>query len=362
MAKVGAARWIRGSCVMFRGWDRVKIRDDCGTLRDAVAPVIISASRATDVPAFFGKWLINRISAGHLVWTNPFSGKPQYISFERARAFVFWSKNPAPMIPLLRFFDDKGLKYYFQFTLNDYDAEGYEPNVPVLEDRLEAFRLLSELVGRDRVVWRFDPLILSPRIRMDSIVEKVVNVGRRLQGHTERLVVSFVDVGRYAKVRANLRRKGHAIEEFSPAQMREFAARLEPHAAEWGVSVATCAEEVDLEEFGVAHNRCIDDVLLAKLFPEDEELMAFLGAKGVPQGELFGEQGADSRQGLKDKGQRKACGCIVSKDIGVYNTCHHLCAYCYANTSDATVRRNLKAHRPDSENLIPSVKRERSHD
>lgn len=123
-------------------WAKVKILVD-GAESDAQAPVIISASRSTDIPAFYSDWLVNRVKEGFVKWTNPFNGVPLYVSFQKARLFVFWTKNPKPMLDKLEFFDDRGHNYYFQFTLNDYDVERLEPGVPSVENRIETFIELS---------------------------------------------------------------------------------------------------------------------------------------------------------------------------------------------------------------------------
>ena len=113
--------------------DKVNIRTQNGELVEASAPVIISASRSTDIPAYFAKWFINRLEKGYCVWYNPFNQKPSYVSFAKTKVVVFWTKNPAPMIPYLPELDKRGIHYYFQVTLNDYEKENFEPNVPKLE-------------------------------------------------------------------------------------------------------------------------------------------------------------------------------------------------------------------------------------
>ncbi|NTU73999.1 DUF1848 domain-containing protein, partial [Candidatus Roizmanbacteria bacterium] len=139
----------------FRGWDKTKISLHSGERVDAIAPVIVSASRATDIPAFFSPWFINRLKAGYMRWTNPFNANQvQYVSFQKTRAIVFWSKNPQPLLRYLHEIDEKRINYYFQFTLNDYEKEGLEPNVGPLLKRVETFKALVEKVGKKRVIWR----------------------------------------------------------------------------------------------------------------------------------------------------------------------------------------------------------------
>jgi hypothetical protein len=309
----------------FKGWDKVIISTEQDDTVEAVAPVVVSASRRTDIPAFYAEWFVERLRAGYVRWVNPFSGTPQYVSFARTRAVVFWTKNPRPMLPHLAELDRRGIGYYFQFTLNDYDAEGLEPGVPPLRERIEAFHELSQAIGKQKVVWRYDPLLLAEGLTVEGAADRVVRVGEQLHPDTEKLVVAFADIERYAKVRNRLRAFGKGCRELSPDEMRKFAETLAAATRSWGIAIATCAEAIDLTDLGVGRNRCIDDELLARLFGHDPELMRFLGPE-------------EFRHRLKDKGQRKECGCIVSKDIGAYDTCPHLCRYCYANSSERAVR------------------------
>ncbi|MDX9866535.1 MAG: DUF1848 domain-containing protein [Kiritimatiellia bacterium] len=297
-----------------------------GKARPAVEPVIVSASRSTDIPAFFPEWLVKSLARGVVEWINPFTRVPQEVSFRKTRVMVFWSKNPQPLIPHLPEIEKRGLHYYFQYTVNDYGNEGLEPHVPPLAQRIATFKALSERLGKRRVIWRFDPLILTDALSVPGLLEKCRRVGDALAPYTEKLVFSFADILTYARVARNLARAGIRAREFRPDEMRAFAAGIAGLNKGWGLQLATCAEKMDLASYGISHNRCIDDRLMIELFPHDPALMAFLGYRP----DLFA---APSRPHLKDKGQRKACGCIVSKDIGMYNTCPHLCAYCYANTS-----------------------------
>ncbi|MBO4317177.1 MAG: DUF1848 domain-containing protein [Mailhella sp.] len=336
----------------------------------ALAPVIVSASRSTDIPAFYADWMANRLRAKYCVWYNPFNRKPSYVSFERARAFVFWSKNPAPLIPVLPEFDKKGIGYYFQFTLNDYMREGFEPNVGPLEKRIETFRTLASKIGRERVIWRFDPVVMGPGLDPETIAARIGAIGSRLKGHTEKLVFSFVDVAAYRKVQTNMAktalfgRENVLSAEASEKQIGELCERLAAlrdrwKREGWDVTLATCAEKADLAQYGIEHNRCVDDALLRRLYPDDAKLMEYLRPMPVKGSLLAPAPAGGSGEAMpvypacgKDQGQRKECGCVTSKDIGMYDTCAHFCAYCYANSSSETVRRNRARHSPDSESII----------
>lgn len=301
------------------------MHDDSGTEVTAQAPLIISASRATDIPAFYADWFFRRLEKGHVRWRNPFSGQDSYVSFGNTRFIVFWSKNPAPLLPYLPMLKERGIGCYIHFTLNDYEAEGLEPNVPPLSQRIETFRRAVEALGRGAVVWRFDPLILTYKINIDTLLEKIAHIANALTGYTEKLVFSFADIESYKKVSRNLRQSGINYREWDEESMRESAARLSTlNRNNWNLELAICAERIDLSEYGIGHNRCIDPELINRLAPDDEIL----------QNSLYNAK--------TDTGQRKACGCILSKDIGAYNTCPHGCLYCYANTSSASALSNYK--------------------
>ena len=184
--------------------ERILITRQNGEVVNGVAPVIISASRSTDIPAFYAKWFINRLKAGYCVWYNPFNQKPMYISFVKTKAVVFWTKNPEPLIPYLPELDKRGIHYYFQVTLNDYVNEGFEPNVGPVEHRVAVFKRLSDQIGKEKVIWRFDPLIVTPNLTVRQLLTKVYHVGNQLKGYTDKLVFSFIDVRAYRKVQNNL--------------------------------------------------------------------------------------------------------------------------------------------------------------
>jgi DNA repair photolyase len=333
-------------------WKKEKIIITDGTEVDAQAPIIISASRSTDIPTFYSNWFINRWKAGYLKWTNPFNGKPLYVSFKNTRVVVFWTKNPKPMFKYLDYIDKNIPNYYFQFSLNDYDKEGFEAKVSSVESRIKTFKELSTRLGKKRVVWRFDPLILTDKIDVDELLKRVKKIGDELKNYTEKLVFSFVDISIYRKVKNNLKREQVNYIEWTPELMNQFAEGIYQINKEWGLELGTCSEKIDLDKYDIVHNKCIDDDLMIDLFSEDKKLMDFLGVK-VEQADLFSNGKVIKTKKLKDKGQREDCGCIFSKDIGQYNTCPHECNYCYANTSKEIAKKNYKLHleNPNSETI-----------
>ncbi len=346
--------------------DRIFITTDFGERVEASAPVIISASRSTDIPAFYSKWFFNRLAKGYCAWYNPFNQKKMYISFDHCKVVVFWTKNPKPIIPYLHELDERGIHYYFQVTLNDYVKEGFEPCVSSVEERVETFKQLSRIVGADRVIWRFDPLIVTQSLTPRMLLTKIWHIGNMLKGYTNKLVFSFVDVKAYRKVQSNLVKETpfFSKNDVETAELNEnqrqevidglVKIRQAWKDQGWDVALATCAEAFDYDSYGIEHNRCIDGELMERIFGDDKELVYYLHTGKLPEPNLFGEVPPlpDKSVNLKDKGQRKVCGCMVSKDIGMYNTCRHLCVYCYANTSKELVIKNASKHNDENESII----------
>ena len=341
-------------------WQHSEIVIDGQTVK-AQAPLIVSASRSTDIPAFYADWFFYRLDkAGYSAWTNPFNGVKSYVSYKDTRFIVFWSKNPKPLLRYLPILKQRGIGCYIQYSLNDYAEEGLEKNVPPLKQRIETFKQLVNALGKGHVIWRFDPLVLTDNIDIAKLLDKIENIGNQLLGYTEKLVFSFADILSYRKVQANLQKANVNYIDWQDWQMREFSQKLSVLNKKWNYELATCGEKIDLTEFGINKNHCVDDNLIIKLAYNDKNLMDYLKVKmySMPQASLFGEieplpEGAiilpNGMYALhgdnKDKGQRAFCGCIKSKDIGEYNTCVHGCEYCYANASKQSAVMNYKCHK-----------------
>ena len=324
----------------WKGWERVKIDPLSGEVTDrnsprsleAIAPLIISASRSTDIPAFYGDWFSERLLRGYATWINPFSGAAQHVSFARARVFVFWTKNPRPFLPVLRALIREGRQVQVLFTVNDYADEGLEPGLPSLADRIESFCEVSKIVGRGRLTWRFDPVLLSDTLTLERVMERMGEIGDLLSGNASRLVFSFIELERYPRVRRNLVACGaEEVREPSVAEETVIARRITELNEDWGLDLEACGEGRDFSCLGIGKAGCISAGILAREFPEDTVLQDFLSS------------GPGGRS-PKDPGQRKTCGCVPSKDIGRYSTCMHLCRYCYANSSAARVAKNYAGY------------------
>lgn len=294
--------------------------------------MIISASRRTDIPAFYSEWFINRIREGYCTTVNPFNrNQVTRVSLkpEDTDIIVFWTKNPAPLMKHLKELDERGYKYYFQYTLNAY-SKHFEPFLPSLEKKIHTFTELSDEIGKDKVIWRYDPIIFTDVTNYNYHYENFTKLVDKLKSYANRVVISIVDDYRGARGRLNeLNKVGINLKDNSltSLEFKEFIKSISFYAADNGLEIFSCAEVIDLSNEGVQHGKCIDDKYIKDTF-------------NINVGSA------------KDKGQRKECGCVESKDIGVYDTCLHRCKYCYANRSDNLAIKNHGEHNVNSPSLI----------
>lgn len=277
--------------------------------------MIISASRRTDIPAFYSDWFYERIKEGFVLVRNPMNiCQVSKVSLKRdvVDCIVFWTKNPQRMMQKLHLIDE--YKYYFQFTLNPYDIK-FEANVPKKALLIEVFKRLSDRLGPKKVIWRYDPIILNQDIDVNYHEKYFDLLAGKLHGYTEKCVISFADY--YKKIDKSFKTFG--IQEIDDFKKREIATRISKIAQIYNIKIETCAEDIDLLDQGIEHSRCIDPVLIEQI----------VGTRISSQ---------------KDGNQREHCGCIASIDIGAYNTCAHGCIYCYANYSSEFVKRNISKY------------------
>ena len=297
--------------------------------------MIISASRRTDIPAFYADWFMQRVRAGFFYRVNPFNSR-QVSGFslkaEDVDVICFWSKNPRPLMKHLDELDGRGLNYYFQFTLNPYDAN-FEPNVPPLPERIETMIELAGRIGAERVVWRYDPVILSSVTPVSWHLEQAEQLAAAVKGATRRLMFSFHDFygkGR-GRLHSSLGRSGITLEDITAPEQAEalnqvtlgFKAIADRHA----LQIFTCSETVELAQIGIGHGACIDATLIGEL------------------------SGVDA-PAKKDRNQRDACRCAQSVDMGMYNSCPFRCRYCYANYNEGLIEANCRKHSPGSPALL----------
>lgn len=280
--------------------------------------MILSVSRRTDIPAFYSDWFFNRLKEGYVYVRNPMY--PEKVSKivlnkEVIDCIIFWTKNAKPMINRLK--ELEGYNYYFQYTLNSYEAD-VEPVIGMNRDKnIETLMQLSEKIGPDKVIWRYDPIFTSQKYTKDYHIKSFKKMAESLRGYTSRVVISFLDL--YGQTKRNM----PDIDEFDETECRDLVRQLVQIAKDNGMIVESCAEKIDLSEEGVMHGHCIDKNLI-------EEIVGYRLTGG------------------KDKGQRQECGCMESIDIGVYNTCRNGCKYCYAMHAEKNVAENIKAYNPES--------------
>ncbi len=295
--------------------------------------MIVSASRRTDIPAFYAEWFMNRVRAGFCRVVNPIN--PRIVSEVSLRpedvdAIAFWSKNPAPLLPHLDELTSRGLRFFFLFTLNGYPP-AVEPFMPPLERRLGVFLELAQLIGPERVVWRYDPIILSDRMNAGHHLTSFDRIADALEGATGRVIVSAVDFYRKTTRRlADVERETGERFCRTPEDDADFPALLSglrDAAAAHGMDIRSCAESDAFARAGIAPGSCIDGDYIRRTF-------------GI------------AVTGRTDPGQRPLCRCAISRDIGAPDSCLHGCAYCYSTRShDAGLRRH-DLHDPRTASLI----------
>lgn len=289
--------------------------------------MIISASRRTDIPSYYSKWFFNRLKAGYAYVRNPMN--PHRISEvslspDVVDGIVFWTKNPTPMLNRLHELQDYA--YYFQFTLTPYGTD-VEKNVPSKNDIIiPTFQKLSAQIGRERVVWRYDPILLNDKYTMQYHMKYFRVLCDQLADCTEKCTISFLDL--YKNIQRSITPLG--IRPLSSDQAEELAGYFSETAKEHGIYIDTCAEDIDLGKYGIKHASCIDRHRL----------------------ERIGNYKLDIE---RDKNQRAACGCISSIDLGAYNTCRNGCAYCYANFNQTLVNDCCGKHDPFSPLLYGEI-------
>jgi hypothetical protein len=289
------------------------------------APMILSASRRTDLPGYYSEWFFNRLKEGYALYRNPMNLAQICrvdLSVENIDCIVFWTKDPYPIMDRLEQLNQMGYSYYFQFTLTPYGKE-IEPNLRDKQDILTTFRQLSDQLGKGRVLWRYDPIILNDVYTMDYHKDQFAYLCQELAGYTDLCTISFVD--RYSKLSKNV--KEQVVREIAAEEMHSLAAELVRIAEPNHIELRACCEASDLSVYGIKPAACIDKKIIEQV-------------SGHPIAVK------------KDKSQRIGCGCVQSVDIGAYNTCRNGCVYCYANHSEASIIKNCEKHDPRSPMLI----------
>lgn len=289
--------------------------------------MIISASRRTDIPSYYSEWFFNRLKDGYVYVRNPMN--PHRISEvslspDVVDGIVFWTKNPTPM--LNRLDELQNYTYYFQFTLTPYGTD-IEKNVPSKNDIvIPTFQKLSSMIGKERVIWRYDPILLNDRYTMQYHIKYFRVLCDKLSDYTEKCTISFLDL--YKNIQRRIAPLG--IHPLTSGQAEELTELFCEIAKEHDIYIDTCAEEINLSKYGVRHASCIDRNRIERI-------------------------GKCKLNIERDKNQRAACGCIASIDLGAYNTCNNGCVYCYANFNQTLVNDCCRKHNPYSPLLYGEV-------
>ncbi|UQZ90595.1 hypothetical protein C4J81_15830 [Deltaproteobacteria bacterium Smac51] len=274
--------------------------------------MIISASRRTDIPAFYSEWFLRRLAEGQFLVPHPRTpnrlGQVK-VSPDNLDCIMFWTKNAGPMLDRLKDIDHMGYRYYFSFTVTAYGQE-VEKNLPPKGEIVDTFRKLADLLGPERVDWRFDPIMVDSLHSSDWHLEMFGRLCRKFSGYTNRCLMNFVK---------SYRHLGSKVREMDDAAVQELALGLVKVAAEHGLPISNCTERLNLEAEGLNFSACIDRQKIENLI-------------GGPI------------KAKKDPGQPSICRCLESVDIGVYDSCVHGCLYCYAVTNQNRARRRLAAH------------------
>lgn len=286
--------------------------------------MIISASRRTDIPAFYSDWFFNRIKERYVLVPNPYNSKMiSRISLDPAvvDCIVFWSKNPAPMLEKLDKL--KEYNYYFQFTLNPYGPD-IENHLPAISKRIDTFKRLSDRIGKEKVIWRYDPVLTNETYTPGFHKEKFAEIAYELKEHTEKCMLGFID--HYQHIRTAVGQFN--IQPLLKADIEEMAASFKKTVDTCSIQLDTCTVKVDLTHLGIPGGLCIDNQLVERI-------------AGYPISVR------------KDKNQRDICRCAESIDIGTYESCLNGCIYCYAIKGNYnTVKYNLNKHDKNSPMLV----------
>ena len=285
--------------------------------------MIIQTGMRTDIPAFFSEWFLNRIKEGFVLVRNPYNPKQvtRYSLYpDVVDLIAFCSKNPAPMLRHMNALKPYG-QYWF-VTITPYGKE-IEPNVPAKEKVMEDFKSLSDMVGIDSIGWRYDPIFVDAKHSVEWHISEFEKMAASLSGYTKSCVISFIDI--YKKVERNF----PSAREVSKNDRLTIGKEFIKIAKQYGMTIRPCAEGNDLAPYGADCSGC----MTVNTF--ETALHAHLD---VPK-----------RKSNQRNGQ---CACLLGVDIGAYDTCSHLCKYCYANTNAALVKENMRKHDPLSPFLL----------
>ena len=294
--------------------------------------MILSVSKRTDIPAFYSEWFIDKIQKGYVCVRNPMNREqisrialdPKLID-----CIVFWTKNPERMLPYLDILDKRGFLYYFTFTLNYYGPD-IEPNLANIQNRIETFIKLSKKIGKERVIWRYDPIVITKTYTPHWHAKCFDTLCNILADYTEKAVVSIVDI--YPNKNQNILNQ-HGFRVMDAQEKYDLFQNLADSAiAKHGLTLATCAEDIpEISKLGIIKNRCVDPDLISRL------------------------AGKPFNTPKSNYANRSNCGCCENIDIGTYDTCTHGCIYCYACKDKTVIKNRIANYDPKSDILCDKI-------
>lgn len=283
--------------------------------------MIIQTGMRTDIPAFYAEWFANRLKEGYVLVRNPYNqGQVTRYSLnpEVVDLIAFCTKNPEPMFPYMELLKPYGM--YWFMTITGYDKD-IEPAVPSIIKSIDNFKKLSDMVGVDSMGWRYDPIFINDKYTVEEHLKRFEMIASALEGYTNTCVISFINL--YAKVWKNF----PEVRTVAREERLYLGEKMVQIAGEHGMIVKPCGEGDELEKFGADCSGCM--------------------TRETYETALHTHLDIPNRKPL-----RKECACFMGNDIGVYNTCLHMCRYCYANYDEETVRRNYRFHDSKSPFLI----------
>jgi hypothetical protein len=292
---------------------------------------VISASRRTDIPAFHAEWFMKRIRDHSVDVVSPFGGKQFQVSLDPSDviAIVFWTKNASPLLPYLDELEQRGHRFTFLYTINNYPPS-LEPNVPDLCHTLEVVEAMTRRYSSSIFRWRYDTIVLTDTINSQWHIRNFDYLCAKISPYVKECLFSFCDY--YKKTIRNMERMVPNHHRPDEAECTAIAEELASIALSRGITLASCAHDF-LVSCAISKARCIDPQFLARVVDSDERKHCLARLKATPT--------------------REDCGCVASRDIGAYDTCLHGCAYCYANTNPQLAARNVARMNSDSRCLAP---------
>lgn len=277
--------------------------------------MILSVSKRTDIPRFYSDWLFNRIKEGFVLVRNPFNYNQiskVVITTDVVDCIVFWTKDPGPMMDKLNLIKD--YNYYFQFTITPYD-KSIELNMREKKDIIKTFIELSNEIGKERIIWRYDPILINDKYTLDYHKKLFNRMCQLISPYTNKCIISFLDG--YKKISKNVAENN--IRCLTDDEMKQFGREFSSIAKKYNLKIETCAEGIDLSDYGIEHGSCIDKKMIEQVI------------------------GCELNKLNKSK-ERENCGCYQSIDIGQYDTCVNNCIYCYATRNYELAMSRFRAH------------------